>query len=31
MIATLADNIFKCISLNETIWILNKISHEYVA
>ena len=30
MAAILADNIFKCISLNEKFWILNKISLKYV-
>ena len=30
MAATLADNIFKCISLNKNFWILHKISLKYV-
>ena len=30
MAATLADEIFKYISLNEKIWILNKILLKYV-
>ena len=30
MAATLADDIFKYISLNENFWILNKISLKYV-
>ena len=30
MAATLADGIFKCISLNENFQILNKISLKYV-
>ena len=30
MAATLADNTFKCISLNEKFWILHKFSQEYV-
>ena len=30
MATTLADNIFKCNSLNENLWILNKISLKYV-
>ena len=30
MAASLADDIFKCISLHENFWILNKISLKYV-
>ena len=30
MAATLADDIFKCISLNKNFWILNKIPLRYV-
>ena len=25
-----ADNIFKCLSLNENFWILNEISLQYI-
>ena len=31
MAATLADNIFKYISLDENFWILDKISLKHVA
>ena len=31
MAATLADDIFKCISLTENVWILNIISLKYVS
>ena len=30
MAAISADDIFKCISLNENVWILNKISLKFV-
>ena len=30
MAAILPDDMFKCISLNENFWILNKISLKYV-